>query len=247
MSRWIGIVGTLVIAQGCFDYDGGNGCSNANGLAGNAHFTYECVGPGDPQCTSASNDAPSLPTKIALSARFGLSGDSGAQLVPVSNHAVEASSQVFKPLRTGYIGFVANNGTEALDALRFEVVAPASIVITAIPADIMSRSGVGIPPFDLRVGEKTQLRAIAQDSERAILAGTLTVEWATDAPDIVSIEDAPDQTARLAAHGRGRATIKATSGMFSATVTVTVGDGAEDAGISDAGTDASDAEAGDAS
>jgi hypothetical protein len=252
MSRRLFAVIAACVVAGCFDSGDSQGCSSANGLAGSRQFKYECTSAADPGCDVPENGfGPVLPQAVARGARFRLTSD-GGPVTPVSRSSVKTDGRDFVALRDGNVGFVIQQGTEVLDAVRLLSAEPERIIIAASRRSV---PGVMPPSASLKLAldtfggvDRDHVRAIAMNHAFPYLAGTIPVAWDIDHPEVASYSIEDDGTCLVTAHSQGTATLTATMDQLHTTLSIVVGQSSietsGDAGPSDAGDDASIVDAG---
>ena len=74
----------------------------------------------------------------------------------------------------------------------------------------------------LRSGETIALSASPLGPRGEALAGTVSFEWSTDDPEVLLLQTGPSSQAGVRALKEGRATVTATFGVLSASITVDV-------------------------
>ncbi|MBX3214054.1 MAG: hypothetical protein KF850_18610 [Labilithrix sp.] len=187
LRRLTAVVASGLAVAGCFSWGAGDGgCAPAgNGLTGAGTFTYVCTSSADPECDDRLTiDATQpLPQAIARGGRFGLLYSGGA-VTPVSSKAARVTDTGFVALRSGSVGFVVLAGTEAVDAVRLEVVEADGIAIGSLGAAL--GSGRFGDAERLVLGRPFTLRVAALQGGQP-LAGTLSdVTWTVDPPELAT-------------------------------------------------------------
>jgi hypothetical protein len=248
----------VLVLAGCFGSTETNGCgAGKNGLAGNGTFSYDCVGPADPQC-----DLPSLftlrpvPSAVAVGALFRLRFDSGGTLMPVSAKAVGRRGDAFIARATGPVGFVvvAEDGAEAVDAVRLTFVEPDALEIDGLVEGASTSSfqawSQHFAEPRVAVGSQFTVRAVARRASQAIAGAISDVVWTVDPSDAADLGVGSEGLVEVNVRRAGPITIGAAHRGRTARVQVEAYDRSdsdgEDAGR-DAGSDAaeSDLDAGD--
>lgn len=188
--RILGGVAVALLASGCFGTGGSDGCGN-NGILGNSTFRYSCRSDADAFCDGSaavqiSTYSP-LPTAVARGGWFGLDVVSPqATVSPVSSRTVKSESgRWFRTTRAGSFGFLAEDGTELLDAVRLVSVEPTGLRVDRIAA--------GLFPEQVSVGSQVRIRAVPRGTVFGVeqdLAAALPVDFTTDDPQVEPTYDA---------------------------------------------------------
>ena len=244
-NRFAGLA-TALVATGCFNGGGSDGCvpANANGLVGNGAFSYVCRSEADQGCTGGSGLTPlgAIPSSVARGASFGLRFDGKGRsydVAPVSTRTVLRESSWFRSTRAGTVGFLVQDGQEVVDAVRPAFVEPTRVIVPAPNDDLFAGPAA-------RVGQAVRLHAVPYGSVSGTempLAGALPVTWTTDAG--VALDTSVPGVASFVPRRPGRVVVRADfEGRLSGEVTLDVEGEAEpeiDAGSLDASSaDASD-------
>lgn len=213
MLRWNRFAGlaTALVATGCFNGGGSDGCvpANANGLVGNGAFSYVCRSEADQGCTGGSGLTPlgSIPSSIARGASFGLQFDGKGRsftVEPVSTRTVLRESTWFRSTRAGTVGFLVQDGGEVVDAVRLAFVEPTRVLVPSPSEDLFSKPSA-------QVGQEVRLHAVPYGSVSGTempLAGALPVTWTTDAAD-VTLDTTVPGVAAFVPRRPGRVVIRA--------------------------------------
>jgi hypothetical protein len=234
-------LGVLWVGAGCSD-SAADSVTKAGDL-GRGRFKYTCVSDfgDDSACTSGSKDTFTFPSSIAVGGSFKLSyepdNDTRSQignpvLKPAASEFLsDQSPGLFLAKSAGRVAVIARSSTngKAVDLTYLRIAEPNEVRLrtadgkAALPA-------IARPPND---PEKLTLRAEAYSggsgTAKDILAGTIDFVWTTDKPDVVGFDGAAPGTLTengsrmtFAVGAAGTATLTATVGDKSATMTVTV-------------------------
>lgn len=180
---------SAVVMGGCFSANSG-GCdlSSGNGLLG-GNFEYRCRSGADPGCDSTAvvSYGTPLPEAVAREASFGIAYDGRGVVDPVSSTVVRRDQGWFRANRAGPVGFVVDDGTELLDAVRLTIVEPTRLVVEPVPT-------ASAPASRGEVGRLFTARAVSygtKSSGEIRLAGALPVTWTIDPPQPATDTSAP--------------------------------------------------------
>jgi len=214
------------------------GCSLADdggktGELGNGGFYFSCEDA--VACTKYSNDASKFPSSVSLSSTFsvrfvpksGSSGivfnegapDRGITIQPVGDF-VSRGPKGLAAIKSGYATLASRDAKGKLvDYVVVRVVRPDALVVYT--ADESRTDPPRVDSVELSVGSRRAYRAFAQE-KKADLAGSLQVEWTSEDPRVVDVENTTDGKATIVARAAGSTNLVAVGGTFTQKIPVQV-------------------------
>ncbi len=241
-------VGAVVaFAVGCSGITHPSASSPAvkKGELGNGGFTFKCD---DSVACDRWNNADAFPTDIALGSTFELDfllrqdsngfvwlkdAERGTTIEPVGKY-VNRGAAGFAAVEPGIATLSARDQKGWLvDYITVRVAKPDSLII--YDAEYKGTNPERLVSITLDAGDRRSFRTVAQQGLKP-LAGSVTVEWTSDHPELVAVEGYSRGKVTIVGKGAGSATLTAKGGGLTQKLDVTVsGSGTPD---EDAGADA---------
>lgn len=227
----VGVLGLVTLASGCSLSDGGYKA----GELGNGGFYFSCNDA--VACTRYSNDASKFPQVVSLGSTFDVrfvskttdadthitfnekAPDRGITINPVGEYISRGPTGLVA-LKSGFGTITSRDAAgQLVDFVNIRVAKPDALVVYA--AEDASETPARIETVTLVKTDRRTYRAFAQE-KKAVLAGTLAIEWKSSNSAIVDVESTSEGKATIVARAAGSAKLIATGGTFTQEISVEV-------------------------
>lgn len=222
-------LGLVAAAAGCSACDSGY----KPGELGNGGFYFSCSDA--VSCSRYSNDAAKFPQAVSLGSTFQVRfvpkssdtlitfdeklPDRGITIKAVGEYLSRGASGL-AAIKTGYATVTSRDASGRLvDFVTLRVAKPDALVIYA--ADDVTDAPKRVESVSIGKAESRTYRAFAQE-KKAVLAGSLAVEWTSSAPSILEIDSTSEGKVTVIGRAAGTANLVAVGGTFKQEIQVEV-------------------------
>lgn len=224
------MIATVALSVGALAGCSGNPAAGSEaykeGELGNGDFLFACDD--GLACLPYSGDAKRFPEAIASGAtfdvRFVAKNQQGSVIV-IKDKRYEGIKTVaigpyvsqgpdgFAAVKPGYgTVMVRDSGGTVIDYVTMKIVKPDGLIVYDANYDVAKGDNpTRIQALNLKVDQTPSYRVVAEYNLKAV-AGSIPVEWTSDASDVVVVESYSDRVVNLRAKGVGKTKIKADAG-----------------------------------
>ncbi|OJY25133.1 MAG: hypothetical protein BGO98_09040 [Myxococcales bacterium 68-20] len=224
------MIATVTLSIGALAGCSGNPTAGSEaykeGELGNGDFLFACDD--GLACLPYSGDAKRFPDAIASGATFDVrfvAKNQQGPVIVIKEKRYEGIKTVaigpyvsqgpdgFAAVKPGYgTVMVRDSGGTVIDYVTLKIVKPDALIVYDANYDVAKGN---VPPriqaLNLKVDQTPSYRVVAEYNLKAV-AGSIPVEWTSDASDVVVVESYSDRVVNLRAKGVGKTKIKADAG-----------------------------------
>jgi len=174
------------------------------GELGYRNFFWTCVAPTEQTCMGTSGAGVAFPKRVALGARFALTGEDAASVGFAGTRFLRDLDGSFLATNPGTVALYTLDAARLADFIHMKVIAPGQLQLAIDPLTAVAS--------EMKVGA-SQTVTVVPLADNQPLAGSLDVQWQTSDAAVIAFEnDLAGPAKKLRALAPGAVTVTVTAG-----------------------------------